>query len=88
MIVVVIKPIFGTSKASIERAREELAEALSFRGDIIDAESNGSNIIVRFEINPGWNLPPQERVKFLKEYIPSNIRTTLRVLRVSEDNHN
>jgi len=85
---VVIKPMFGTSKAGIERAREELAEALSFRGDVTGAEANGSNIIVSFEINPRWDLPPRERVKFLKEYIPSRVRITLRVLGVYEDNHN
>jgi hypothetical protein len=88
MMRVVIKPVFDTTKASVERAREELIRALGFMGNVISAEANGSNIIVSFEINPRWDLPPQERVKLLKEYIPSRVRITLRVLRVSEDNHN
>jgi len=83
----VIKPVFDTTKASVERAREELIRALGFMGNVISAEVNGSNIIVRFEINPQWDLPPQERVKYLKECIHAKVRSTLRVISVSEDNH-
>jgi hypothetical protein len=87
MVRVIIKPIFGIDKASVERAREELVRALSFRGNVISAEANGPNIIVRFEINLQWDLPPQERVKYLKECIPATVRSTFRVLSVSEDRH-
>jgi len=85
---VIIKPIFGIDKASVERAREELGRVLTYRGNVITAEANGSNVIVRFEINPQWELPPQEKVKYLKECIPAKVRSTLRVLSVSEDNRN
>jgi hypothetical protein len=83
----IIKPIFGTDKASVERAREELVRALSFRGNVISAEANGPNVIVRFEINPQWDLPAQKKVNYLKESIPAKVRSTLRVLSVSEDRH-
>lgn len=88
MMRVIIKPIFGTDKASLERAREELVRALDFRGNVISAEANGSNLILRFDINPQWDLPSQEKVKYLKKCIPAKVRSTLRVLSVSEDNHN
>ena len=87
MVSVIIKPIFGIDKASVERAREELVRALSFRGNVIGAEANGPNVIVRFEINPQWDLPPQERVKYLTGCIPAKVRSTFRVISVSEDRH-
>ena len=87
MMRVVIKPVFDTTKASVERAREELIRALGFMGNVISAEANGVNLILRFEINLQWDLPPQERVKYLKECIPSRVRSTFRVISVSEDNY-
>ena len=87
MMRVVIKPVFDTTKASVERAREELVRALGFRGNVISAEANGPNVIVRFEINPQWDLPAQKKVNYLKESIPANVRSTFRVVSVSEDNH-
>jgi len=87
MMRVVIKPVFDTTKASVERAREELIRALGFMGNVISAEANGVNLIVRFEINPQWDLPPQERVKYLKGCIPARVRSTFRVISVSEDRH-
>jgi len=87
MMRVIIKPIFGIDKASVERAREELVRALSFRGNVISAEANGPNVIVRFEINPQWDLPAQRKVSYLKECIPAKVRSTFRVLGVSEDRH-
>jgi hypothetical protein len=88
MMRVIIKPIFGIDKASVERARGELVRALSFRGNVISAEANGPNVIVRFEINPQWDLLAQKKVNYLKESIPAKVRSTFRVLSVSEDNHN
>ena len=88
MMRVVIKPIFGIDKASVERAREELARALSFRGNVISAEANGPNVIVMFEINPQWDLPTQKKLNYLKECIPTEVRSTFRVLSVSDDRHN
>jgi len=88
MVRVVIKPIFGIDQTSIERARNELVRTLGFRGNVISAEANGPNIIVRFEINPQWDLPTQKKVNYLKTCIPVEVRSTFRVLSVSEDRHN
>jgi hypothetical protein len=87
MMMVVIKPVFDTAKCSVERARDELVRALGFMGNVISAEANGPSVIVRFEINPQWHLPTQKKLNYLKESIPAKVRSTYRVISVSEDNH-
>ena len=88
MMRVVLRSRSGTAGANLERAKDELNRVLSFRGNITGAELNGARVIVRFEINPKWDLTPREKVKYLKEWIPAKTRNTFRVLSVSEENRN
>jgi hypothetical protein len=81
---VILKPIGGTAKANLERAREEVIRVLGFRGNVVTAETSGTDVVVRFEINPQWGLTPEEKVSYLKEWIPAKVRSIFKVLSVSE----
>jgi len=84
---VVLKPLSGTAEANLERAKVELIRVLSFRGDVISAEVEGSKIVVKLVANPKWDLPPEQKVNYLKEWIPAKVKSVFRVLTVTEENH-
>jgi lipid-binding SYLF domain-containing protein len=84
---VVLKPLSGTVEANVERAKAEVARVLSFRGDVTGANVEGSKIIVKFDVNAKWDLTPQEKVSYLKDWIPAKVKSVFRVLSVSEENH-
>ena len=56
---------------------------LDFRGDVVSAKAQESNIIVEIVINPKWDAPLQEKVSYLKEWIPAKVRTVFKVISVS-----
>jgi hypothetical protein len=82
---VVLKPLSGTVEANVERAKAEVARVLSFRGDVTGANAEGSKIIVKFDVNAKWDLTPQEKVSYLKDWIPAKVKSVFRVLSVSEE---
>ena len=84
---VALKPLSGTVEANIERAKAEIARVLSFRGDVTDANVEGSKIVVSFSVNAKWDLTPEEKISYLKGWIPAKVKSVFRVLSVSEDNH-
>jgi hypothetical protein len=81
---VVLKPVNGTAESNLGRAREEVIRVLSFRGDVTGAKTEGSKIAVEFEINPKWDLPSEQKVGYLKEWISAKVRSIFEVLSVSE----
>jgi len=80
---VTLKPLSGSAEPNLERAKHELMRVLSFRGNVTRAKTNGSRVIVEFEINPKWELSPEERVAYLKEWIPAKVKSVFEVLSVS-----
>lgn len=81
---VVLKPVNGTAKTNLERAKNEMNWVLSFRGTVTGVETRGTDIVVSFEINPKWDLAPGEKVSYLKEWIPAKVRSIFKVVSVSE----
>jgi len=71
---VTLKALSGSAEANLERAKHELSWVLSFRGNVTGSEASGSRVIVEFEINPKWELSPEEKVSYLKEWIPAKVR--------------
>ena len=61
----------------------EINRVLSFRGSVTNAKAEGKRIIVRFNMNPAWDLPESEKVKSLKEWIPAKVRKVFKVISVS-----
>jgi hypothetical protein len=82
---VVIRPLIGTAGANLERAKHELNRVLSFRGDVISGRTKGSRIILTIAVNPKWES--DDKVSYLKEWIPPRVRTVFEVLSVSEGEH-
>ncbi len=80
---VVLQPINGSAKANLERAKEEINRVLNFRGQVTDAEAKGSEITVRFTINPDWDLPLFEKVSYLISWIEAKVKSVFKVVSIS-----
>jgi hypothetical protein len=76
---VVMKHISGSAEANLDRAREEITRVLDFRGDVVSAKVQGSNIMVEITVNPKWDLPQAEKESYLREWIPAKVRTVFKV---------
>jgi len=76
---VILEPLSGTVKDNIERAGLEIERVLAFRGSVTSVKANGTRIIVEFEINPKWDLPMSEKVKYLMEWIPAKVKMVFKV---------
>jgi hypothetical protein len=60
---IILKPVSGTPKANLDRAKLEMERVLAFRGSVSKVKVRGNNIIVKIEVNPKWDLPMAEKVK-------------------------
>jgi len=80
---VILKPLSGTAEENLDRAKVEINRVLNFRGSVTNLKAEGKRIIVRFNMNPAWDLPESEKVKSLKEWIPAKVRKVFKVLSVS-----
>jgi len=76
---VTLEPISGTPKANLDRVRAEIERVLNFRGSVTSVKTKGDRIIVKFEINPAWNLPMSEKVELLKQWIPAKTKLIFKV---------
>jgi hypothetical protein len=81
--IVILKPISGTSQANLERAKLEIERVLAFRGSVTNVKAKGKRIIVEFEINPKWDLPQAEKESYLREWIPAKVKVVFKVHGVS-----
>lgn len=72
---VVLEHVSGTAENNLQRAKVEGNRVLDFRGSVTGVNSQGTRIIVEFEVNPKWDLPMSEKVKYLKEWIPAKLKT-------------
>jgi hypothetical protein len=78
---VVIKPISGDAQAYLERAKDEMTRVLGFRGDVVSAKANGQKITLEIAINPKWEN--EDKVGYLKEWIPAKVKSVFGVIGVS-----
>jgi hypothetical protein len=81
--IVVLEPITGSPKANLDRAKQEVERVLAFRGSVSEGTVKENQLIVKFEVDPKWDLPMDEKVKYLEEWIPAKVRTIFRVVGVS-----
>jgi DNA-binding protein YbaB len=79
---VIMRHVSGTAKANLERAKEELTRVLGFRGDVVSAKANGQRTTLEIAINPKWEN--EDKVGYLKEWIPTKGRKVFEVISVSE----
>ena len=81
---VILKPLSGNAKANLERAGHEIDRVLAFRGNVLSVGTRGTDIVVRFAVNPKWDLTPEEKVSYLLEWIPAKVKSVFEVISVSE----
>lgn len=80
--IAVLKPVSGTPKGNLERAKDEMERVLAFRGSVTSLKYKGKEIIVEFEINPKWDLSQSEKESYLKEWIPAKVKVVFKVTSV------
>jgi len=76
---VVLEPVSGTAKESLERAKLEIERVLAFRGSVVGVKAKGTRITVEFKRNPKWDLPQAEKESYLREWITAKVRTIFKV---------
>jgi hypothetical protein len=81
---VILKPISGTPEANLERAKHEMERVLAFRGKVESVKALNKTIEVKININPTWDLPKEQKVDSLKDWVPAKVRSIFEVLSVSE----
>jgi hypothetical protein len=52
--VVYLKPVAGTPKSNLERAKYELTRVLGVWGDVVGTKAEGSRIIAEIVLNAKW----------------------------------
>jgi len=82
---VILKPVSGTPKDNLERAKYEMERVLSFRGTVDSVKALNSGIQVKVSINPAWDLPKEQKVDSLKEWIIAKVRRSFLVVSVSTE---
>jgi len=81
--IVILRPVSGTPKANLDRAKAEIERVLNFRGSVTSVKAKGDRILVQFEINPDWDLPIAQKEELLKQWIPAKVRSIFKVVSVS-----
>ena len=80
---IILKPVSGTPEANLERARHEMERVLGFRGSVESVKALGKAIEVRINISPSWDLPQEQKVESLNQWIAAKFRTAFKVVSVS-----
>jgi hypothetical protein len=80
---IVLEAIGGNGRPDVDRVREEIIRVLGFRGTVSNAKVEKSRVAVEFEVNPKWDLPPQERIDYLRMWMPAKVKSVFRVVDLS-----
>ena len=80
---VILEPVSASAEESLDRARAEIERVLNFRGSVTSAKAKGDKIVVKFKINPAWDLPISQKVELLKQWIPAKVKLIFKVISVS-----
>jgi hypothetical protein len=80
--IVYLKPVTGTAKDNLERAKVEMERVIGFRGTVTGAKAEGNRIEVTIEVNPKWDLPEAQKDLVLREWIKAKTKTVFTVLSI------
>ena len=70
---VYLKPMFGSAKTNVKKAETQLEKALGFRGKIKAIKVENGRIVANIRVNSQWDLSAQEKVKYLRSWLPSRV---------------
>jgi len=82
---VILKPISGTPEANFERAKHEMERVLSFRGTVDSIKALNKTIEVKISINSAWDLPKEQKIDSLNQWITAKVRSSFKVVSVSTE---
>jgi hypothetical protein len=77
---IVLEQIGGNNHPNVERAREEVIRVLGFRGTVSNAKAEKSKVVVEFEVSPQWDLPFEEKIDYLKMWMPAKVKSVFKVV--------
>jgi hypothetical protein len=77
---IVLESIGGNGRTDLERAKEEVIRVLGFRGTVSNAKVEKSKVAVEFDVNPKWDLAPQERIEYLRMWMPAKVKSVFKVV--------
>ena len=67
------EPSAGNPRDYLERARVEMERVLGFRGTVAGVKAEGKRIVVKVEINTAWDMPAEEKPKYLAGWISAKL---------------
>jgi hypothetical protein len=82
---VILKPVSGTPKANLERARREMERVLAFRGTVDSAKALNKTIEMKINISPTWDLPKEQKIESLNQWITAKVRSVFNAVSVSAE---
>jgi hypothetical protein len=82
--IVYLEPVAGTAKSNLGRAKVEMERVVGFRGTVTEARTERKRISATIEINPKWDLPDEQKVSLLKDWIEVKVRKFFKVVSISE----
>ncbi len=77
---IVLEQIGGNNHPNVERAREEVIRVLGFRGTVSNAKAEKSRVVVEFEVSPQWDLPLEDKIDYLKMWMPAKVKSVFKVV--------
>ena len=80
---IILKPVSGTAEANLERARHEMERVVGFRGTVESVKALGKTIEVKINISPSWDLPQEQKVDYLNQWITAKVRSSFKVVSVA-----
>jgi hypothetical protein len=80
---IVLEAIGGNGRPDVDRAREEIIRVLGFRGSVSNAKVEKSRVVVEFDVSPQWDLPLEEKVDYLKEWMPAKVKSVFKVVNLT-----
>jgi hypothetical protein len=60
-----------------------MERVLNFRGTVESVKALDKTIEVKISVNPKWDLPNEEKVNSLKEWITAKVRSSFNVVSMS-----
>ena len=80
---IVIEQIGENIRPDVDRVREEVIRVLGFRGTVSNAKAEKSRVVVEFDVSPQWDLPREEKIDYLKMWMPAKVKSVFRVVDLS-----
>jgi hypothetical protein len=83
MIVYLESPRGSRTEDYLDRAKLEVERVVGFRGSVVSAKVQDSQIAVRVKINADWDMPVEQKPEYLANWIRAKVRQVFAVKSIS-----